>query len=107
MRFRRTKAIAVKEVLHILRDPRSLIAALGLPVLLLALFGYALSMDVDRISTAIYDEDQSSASQDLLHMFRGSRYFTVVDAQKLRGYRRTGTAGRDPSGSCDPHGLRD
>jgi ABC-2 type transport system permease protein len=81
MRFRRTKAIAIKEVLHILRDPRSLIAALGLPVLLLALFGYALSMDVDRISTAIYDEDQSSASQDLMQMFRGSRYFTVVDAQ--------------------------
>jgi ABC-2 type transport system permease protein len=38
-------------------------------------------MDVDRISTAIYDEDQSSASQDLMQMFRGSRYFTVVDAK--------------------------
>jgi ABC-2 type transport system permease protein len=80
MSFRRTKAIARKEMLHIMRDPRSLVAALGMPVLLLALFGYALSMDIDRIPTAIYDQDHSTASQNLIHMFRGSRYFTVIDA---------------------------
>jgi len=80
MSIRRTKAIAQKEMLHILRDARSLMAALGMPVLLLVLFGYALSMDVDRIPTAIYDQDQSTASRDLISSFRGSRYFTVVDA---------------------------
>src|SRR5262245_55714931 len=80
MSIRRTKAIARKEMLHIVRDFRSLLAALGMPVLLLALFGYALSMDVDRIPTAIYDQDHSTASQNLINSFRGSRYFTVSDA---------------------------
>lgn len=80
MNLRRTKAIAWKEMLHIVRDYRSMVAALGMPVLLLALFGYALSMDVDRIPTAIYDQDRTAASRSLVHMFEGSRYFTVTGA---------------------------
>jgi len=80
MNFQRTRAIARKEALHIIRDYRSLAVALGMPVLLLALFGYALSMDVDRIATAIYDQDHSSASQTLINKFRGSRYFEVTEA---------------------------
>ena len=51
MNFRRTRAMFRKEVLHILRDPRSLIAALAQPLMMLLLFGYALSLDVDRIPT--------------------------------------------------------
>ena len=84
MSIRRTKAIARKEMLHIIRDARSLMAALGMPVLMLVLFGYALSMDVDRIPTAIYDQDHSTASQDLIKSFRGSRYFTVMEAPSYR-----------------------
>jgi ABC-2 type transport system permease protein len=80
MNFRRTKAIARKEFLHIVRDVQSLIAALGMPVLLLTLFGYALSMDVDRIPTAIYDQARTAASQELVQAFRGSRYFMVSEA---------------------------
>src|SRR5262245_35762859 len=80
MNFQRTRAIARKEALHILRDSRSLVIALGMPVLLLTLFGYALSMDVDRITTAIYDEDHSATSQNLINLFRGSRYFEVSEA---------------------------
>jgi len=52
MNLQRTRAVARKEAIHILRDYRSLAVALGMPVVLLALFGYALSMDVDRITTA-------------------------------------------------------
>src|SRR5437867_4523192 len=80
MNLQRTRAVARKEAIHILRDYRSLAVALGMPVLLLALFGYALSMDVDRITTAIYDEDHTAASENLINLFRGSRYFTVTDA---------------------------
>lgn len=79
MNFRRTKAIARKEFLHIIRDVQSLMAALGMPVLMLVLFGYALSMDVDRIPTAIYDQANNAASRDLVQTFRGSTYFTVAD----------------------------
>ncbi len=79
MNFRRTRAMARKEFLHIIRDPRSLIAALAQPLLMLLLFGYALSLDVDRIPTIIYDLDQTPLSDSLIKDFRGSRYFQIID----------------------------
>jgi ABC-2 type transport system permease protein len=79
MSFRRARAMARKELLHILRDPRSLMAALTQPVLVLLLFGYALSLDVDRIPTMIYDADRSAESRKLIQEFRGSRYFQIVE----------------------------
>jgi ABC-2 type transport system permease protein len=47
MNLRRTRAVAKKEFVHILRDARSLILALAMPMLMILLFGYALSLDVD------------------------------------------------------------
>lgn len=75
--FRRTRAIAHKEFLHILRDWRSLVSALAIPVVMLLLFGYALTLDVDRIPTYIYDQDSSPDSRELIERFRGSRYFDL------------------------------
>jgi len=63
--FRRTKAVAHKEVLHILRDARAIYMALGLPVVMLMLFGYGISQDVDHISMAVVDQDRTPASQRL------------------------------------------
>jgi ABC-2 type transport system permease protein len=80
MNGRRTRAVFVKELHHIVRDARSLGMALAVPLLLLTLFGYALSLDVDRIPTLIYDQDGTSASRDLVERFRGSRFF------EIRGY---------------------
>jgi ABC-2 type transport system permease protein len=78
MNWRRTRAVARKECLHVLRDPRSLLIAAALPALLLLLFGYALSLDVDRIPTLIYDSDQTSHSRELIARFEGSRFFEVL-----------------------------
>ncbi len=78
MSFRRYKAIAHKEFLHILRDPPSLFAALAIPLLLLLLFGYALTLDVDRIPTYVYDQDQTPQSRAVIERFRGSRYFEIL-----------------------------
>jgi len=78
MNLRRTRAIAYKEFLHIMRDPRSLGMALALPLLMIVLFGYALSLDVDRIPMVIYDGSHTPESRDLIDAFRGSRYFSVV-----------------------------
>ena len=77
--LRRTVAIARKEFLHILRDPRSLIMALAIPLIMLLLFGYALSLDVDRVPTIVYDVSRTAQSRDLVSYLRGSRYFEVVD----------------------------
>ncbi len=78
MNYRRTRAMARKEMLHILRDPRSLAAAIVTPLTMLLIFGYALSLDLDRIPTMIYDLDHSAQSADLIREFKGSRYFQIV-----------------------------
>ena len=83
MNLRRTRAIFRKEMLHIARDPRSLIAALLQPLVMLLIFGWALSLDVDRIPTYVYDQSQTPRSRDLIHNFQGSRYFQVTE---VRGY---------------------
>jgi ABC-2 type transport system permease protein len=51
--------------------------ALALPVMMLLLYGYALSLDVDRVPTLIYDEDGSEASRELIQQFQGSRFFEI------------------------------
>jgi len=78
MNLRRTRAMARKELRHILRDVRSLIIALALPVIMLLLFGYALSLDVDQIPTLIFDSDGSPESRAFIARFEGSRYFEIL-----------------------------
>jgi ABC-2 type transport system permease protein len=78
MSKRRLSAVAVKELHHIVRDGRSLAMALMMPVMMLVLFGFALSLDVDRISTYIYDQDQTADSRDLIRRFHGSRFFQIL-----------------------------
>jgi ABC-2 type transport system permease protein len=78
MNFRRLKAVTKKELLHIVRDARSLYLALALPLVMLLLFGYALTLDVDRIPTYIYDQDGTPQSRELVDQFRGSRYFQIL-----------------------------
>jgi len=79
MSGRRWWAIARKEILHIVRDPRSLASAIGTPLIMLLIFGYALSLDVDRIPTILYDLDHTPQSRELAREFRGSRYFQIVE----------------------------
>ncbi|HOQ87562.1 MAG TPA: ABC transporter permease [Phycisphaerae bacterium] len=76
----RTYAVARKEMLHVLRDPRSLGMAIAIPMLLLVLFGYALTLDVDNVPLVVWDQDSSQVSREFLSRFLGSRYFS------LRGY---------------------
>ncbi|MGC8759542.1 MAG: ABC transporter permease [Bryobacteraceae bacterium] len=77
MSRRRLKAVFRKELLHIVRDWRSLGMALAVPMALLMLFGYALTLDVDRIPTILYDQDGTAASRELAERLRGSRFFEV------------------------------
>ncbi len=74
---RRVYAVARKELLHIIRDPRSLTMAIAIPMLLLVLFGYALTLDVDNVPLVVWDQDESHLSRELVSRFLGSRYFSL------------------------------
>ncbi len=78
MRLIRVKAITRKELIQIRRDPLSLAMAFLMPVILLFIFGYAISLDVDNLTTVVYDRDRSSLSRELIAEFRESGYFSVV-----------------------------
>ncbi len=78
MNARRVKAIAKKEWLQIRRDHLSLAMAFVLPVMLLLIYAYAITFDVDNIFTVVYDRDKSSLSRELIAGFRESGYFTIV-----------------------------
>ncbi|MBI4706450.1 MAG: ABC transporter permease [Candidatus Omnitrophica bacterium] len=77
--LRRIKAIAWKEFIQIRRDPRSLAMALGIPIFLLIIFGYGLSLDIDHVRTIVWNQDQSSKlTRDFLLNFKNSKYFKIV-----------------------------
>ena len=85
MSLTRLLAIARKELIQLRRDTRSLILAFLLPVLLLILFGYAISWDVRNIHTAVLDGDRSAQSRELIDAFRASGYFTIVETLERPG----------------------
>ncbi|HPQ82056.1 MAG TPA: ABC transporter permease, partial [bacterium] len=80
MHIRRIKAVARKEVRHILRDPFTLAMALFAPVFLVILFGAAIDLDIHDIELAAFDEDNTQASRMLLQTFTNSNYFRIVDS---------------------------
>lgn len=82
MNATRVKAVAKKELIHIFRDPRSLAMAVAIPMLLLVLFGYALTLDVDNVPIVVWDQDKSAPSREYVSRFDGSGYFSI------RGYVR-------------------
>jgi ABC-2 type transport system permease protein len=78
MNLKRVKALTIKEFIQVIRDPRSLALAIFIPILLLVLFGFALTLDVDNIPLAVWDQDKSQASSDFLLDFKNSKYFKIV-----------------------------
>lgn len=72
-------ALAGKEWREILRDPITLGVALAMPLVMLFLFGYAISMDVNNVRLAVVDEDHSVASRSLVDDFTASGYFRLSD----------------------------
>jgi ABC-2 type transport system permease protein len=78
MSFTRFLAVARKEVVQILRDSRSLIIVVMMPVILVLLFGYGVNLDLKGLPVYVYDRDGSQQSQDLLKRFQASAYFDVV-----------------------------
>ena len=84
----RLRAIAEAEVLHLLREPRTLIVVLTQPLILIVLYGYCISFDLHHIPFAVWDQDRSETSRQLVRALRSdNQTFT------LRGY------------ASDPHAV--
>lgn len=75
--LRRLLAVILKECTQIERDPSILLIGLFLPIFLLMLFGYGLSMDVKGVPVAIVAEDASPLSDRFTDRFLASDYFSV------------------------------
>jgi ribosome-dependent ATPase len=74
--FGRIWAFARREALELLRDRVRLAFALLGPLILLVVFGYGISFDVENLPFAAFDRDQSAESRELIESFASSRYFT-------------------------------
>jgi ABC-2 type transport system permease protein len=77
MKFSRTWAVARKELFHIFRDWRSLGLVILMPVLLMLLFGYAVTLDVKKVPMAVLDRDKTQESLSFIHRFSASPYFNL------------------------------
>lgn len=71
-------SIIRKEFIQILRDPRTLIMILFIPVMQLFLLGYSATSDVRNIPIAVYDQNRSPESRALLDAFRAADYFRIA-----------------------------
>ena len=73
--------IILKEFKHIIRDYRTLLILFILPVLMMILFGYAMTLEIPNIHLVVDDQDRSPASRELLSGFRGSSFFTLSELE--------------------------
>ena len=76
--IQRLKPMLVKEFLQMLRDPRMRLVVFGLPVIQMLVMAFALTTDVTRIRTALYDMDRSPASRSLVDAFTAAGHFRIV-----------------------------
>lgn len=74
----RTLTIARKELLHILRDRRTLAVMFLIPVVQLFLLGYAATTDIEHLRTAVLDADRTPQSRALIEAYRASNYFDIT-----------------------------
>ena len=76
--MKRLRAVVVKELRQVRRDPFSLAMLIGLPAFMLVLYGFALNFDVRHVRLAVQDLDYSAASRELVSAFTHSTYFDLV-----------------------------
>jgi len=74
----RFSAIFRKEFRHIFRDPRSLMIAVIMPILMIFIYGHAIKFDIKNIKLGINDQTRTRVSRELIQKFEKSGYFIVV-----------------------------
>lgn len=90
----RLRGILRKETLQIRRDPSSIALAILLPMALLFIFGYGVSLDADNVPIAIVLEDSSPEARELAARFSGSTHFTTRHVRSLQEAEQDLNTGR-------------
>jgi ABC-2 type transport system permease protein len=93
-RLHRLAALVVKEARQIVRDPSSILIAFVLPLILLFLFGYGVSLDASRTRIGLVLETATPSGQELADAFRASRYFEVRLGRDRRAFEQELILGR-------------
>jgi len=66
-----------KEVLHIFRDRRSLLILLGMPIVQILLFGFAITNEINNIDVAVLDYSKDATTQEIINKISASKYFSI------------------------------
>lgn len=82
--FRRLKALIIKEMIQIIYDPSSILICIFLPMLLLFLYGYGVSLDLNHLRIGVVMEDTSPDVQSFVNAMVDSKFFDVTIAQDIR-----------------------
>jgi ABC-2 type transport system permease protein len=75
--FQRFMAIIKKEFVQIRRDPFSMRAPIGMTIMMMVLFGYAVNTEVDHIATAVFDQSKTQQSREYIDKFESTQYFVT------------------------------
>lgn len=74
----RIKALVWKEILQLRRDKLTLAFILGIPLMQIIIYGYAVNTDVKHLPTVVYDQSHSQESRDFVEAMKATQYFNVV-----------------------------
>ncbi|MBD3401975.1 ABC transporter permease subunit [candidate division GN15 bacterium] len=94
----RVNFIARKEFYHILRDPRSLVVVFAMPVMMTFLYGFAVNLDIENVTLAIIDKDQTPVSRALADDFYNSTYFSPPEMTVTLADPESALKARDAAG---------
>ncbi len=86
--FRRIWQMIIKEFIQVWRDRKLRFFLIGPPLVQLLTYGYAINFDITQVATAIYDEDRTSQTRDLIYRFRSNQYFNVSQYINNPGHLR-------------------
>ena len=103
--MRAFNAMVRKEFLHIQRDPQLIGFVLGLPVLLLILFGYALRLKVDNLTVAVWDEDHNFFSEQVKDRLQRKGRLIVIEVNSEAEIKKGLQSGAARMGMHNPKGF--
>jgi ABC-2 type transport system permease protein len=101
----RIGAIARKELFHIVRDPFTMMMALGMPVMMVMIFGTAFEFNQDHIPLAVHDGDRSAASRQVIAAFSSSGHFNPSWVESPQAAQQALDSGRAQTALVIPPGF--